>query len=189
MRPMIVAAVDFSEITPSVLEQAAREIKLRPGAQLHLIHVVPMPPTALAGALSPELTVDVTGALELARTELKTVASAAGIDKLDVVGHVRAGDAVNEVIGLADETDAEMIILGASAKGIAMRALLGSVSRGVMSRAPCSVLLVRPKNIPAIDPRRADQDDDVHKRHHPQAHTFGDGRASSISMITFHFTE
>src|SRR5438105_2789360 len=100
MRPIIVAAVDFSDITPRVLEQAANECKLRPGAQLHLIHVVPMPPTALAGGLAPEFSIDVTGALDLARAELKAVANAAGLERIDTVGHVRIGEAVGEILGL-----------------------------------------------------------------------------------------
>ena len=51
MKSSIVAAVDFSTITPLVLEQASKEAKLRPGAQLHLLHVIPPPVVAPIGSV------------------------------------------------------------------------------------------------------------------------------------------
>jgi nucleotide-binding universal stress UspA family protein len=172
MRPIIVAAVDFSDVTQTVLDLAAREVKLRPGAELHLLHVIPPPVVAPAGALMPNLASDMTGALDRARQELQRVGRAAGLQGLDCVGHVRVGDAADEIKSLADELDAELIVVGASNKGLALRALLGSTSRALLNKSPCSVLIARPPPAPPIEPRRADQDDDIHKRHHPRAHTY-----------------
>lgn len=125
---------------------------------------------APVGVIAPTAAIDMTGAIDAAREELKRVARGASLAGVSVVGHVRIGASVDEVCALADEVDADLIVVGASSKGLAMRALLGSTTRPLMSRAPCSLLMARPKTVPEIEPRRADQDDDVHKRHHPIAH-------------------
>jgi len=33
-------------------------------------------------------------------------------------------------------------------------------------------LFARPPSVPEIEPARPDQDADIHKRHHPRAHTY-----------------
>ena len=189
MAESIVAAVDFSDVTPCVLERAAKEVKLRPGATLHLIHVVPAP-VAPAGAFMPHLAIDMTQALEETREELLRVARAAGLGTLSVVGHVRIGAALQEIAALADEVGADLIVVGASSKGLAMRALLGSTAYSLVRQAPCSVLIARPASVPEIQPRRADQEDDVHKRHHPLAHTHYASRENDpVGSLSFRLPE
>jgi len=110
--------------------------------------------------------------LQQAKEELSRAARAANITGIDLVGHVRIGSAIAEISTLAEDVDADLIVVGASSKGIAMRALLGSTAYGLVRHAPCSVIIARPRNKPEIEPRRADQDDDIHKRHHPVAHQY-----------------
>jgi nucleotide-binding universal stress UspA family protein len=174
MKNSIVAAVDFSSVTPLVLEKAAKETKLRPGAQLHLVHVIPPPIAAPVGAIAPSVGLDMTGAIDAAREELQRAARGANLAGVSVLGHVRIGGTVDEIIALADEVDADLIVVGGSTKGLAMRALLGSTARPLTERAPCSVLVARASQVPEIEPRRADQEDDVHKRHHKPAHHYQD---------------
>ena len=170
MKNAIVAAIDFSSMTATILEQAAKEARLRPGATLHLVHVLP-PPIAAPVAFSPA-TLDMTAALGVARDELQRAARGADLAGIHVVGHVRIGAAVDEICAVAEEVDAEIVVVGATTKGFAMRALLGSTTTPLMTRAPCSVLIARVPSVPAIEPRRADQNDDVHRRHHPAAHAY-----------------
>jgi hypothetical protein len=120
--------------------------------------------------MAPVANIDMTAALDATREELQRAARGANLAGLKVVGHVRIGASVNELCAIADEVDAELLVVGASAKGLAMRALLGSTSHPLMSRSPCSILVARPRAVPEIEPARADQNDDVHKRHHPAAH-------------------
>jgi nucleotide-binding universal stress UspA family protein len=174
MKNEIVAAIDFSGITPVVLEQAAKETKLRPGSTLHLVHVLPPPIIAPVGVMATPATIDMTGALDAARDELQRAARGANLAGVHVVGHVRIGASVDEICAVADETGAELIVVGATTKGLAMRALLGSTTHPLMSRAPCSVLIARAPGVPAIEPPRVDQNDDVHKRHHPIAHHYNE---------------
>lgn len=56
---------------------------------------------------------------------------------------VRNGDAVDEILQVAEEIDADLIVLGSHGVGMARRFLLGSVSGKVLDAANCSVLVVR----------------------------------------------
>lgn len=173
MKSCIVAAIDFSEVTPIVMEQAAKETKLRPGAKLHLMHVIP-PPAVPVGVIAAPSGLDLTSEIETAREELMRVGRAANIEGVEMFGHVRIGSAPEEIIALANDVEADLIVVGASHKGLVMRALVGSTTEPILHRAPCSVLVARPYDVPEVEPPRADQDDDVHKRHHPQAHVYAE---------------
>ena len=169
MRSCIVAAVDFSHITTVVMEQAAKETKLRPHAKLHLVHVIAPPIVAPTGAIATTTSLDMTGSMEAARDELHHLARSADLERLDVIYHVRVGATADEIIALSNEEDAELIVVGANEHDVVMRVLLGSTTDPLILRAPCSVLVARPRAVPEIEPPRADQNDDLHKRHHPHA--------------------
>ncbi len=175
MGSRIVVAVDFSEITKSVLEAAAREAKLRPGSQLHALHVVRPPSLASGGAPAPGFTVDMSSELSAAHEELERCLALSG---LEVIAHVRVGNPPEEINGLALEVGADLVVIGASTKGLAMLILVGSTAHALLGKCACSVLIVRP-DAPAIEPATADQDDDVHKRHHPLAHTYTEKESPS----------
>lgn len=163
MGSRIVVAVDFSEITKTVLDAAAEEAKLRPGAQLHALHVVHAPSLVSGG-----VAIDMSGELARAHEELERCVAASG---LEVICHVRLGNASDEINALALEVEANLVVVGASTKGLAMLVLVGSTTHALLGKCGCSVLIVRP-DAPAIEAARDDQDDDVHKRHHPLAHTY-----------------
>ena len=168
MQPNIVAAIDFSEVTPWVIERAAREVKLRPGGVFHLLHVIPSP---VPGLLVPTER-DLAEAVVNGRDELEQSVRVANIGAMEILGHVRIGGLVDEIVGLADEVNAELVVIGTGHHSHAMRLLLGSTTRALLRRAPCSVLFARPPSVPEIEPARPDQDADIHRRHHPRAHTY-----------------
>jgi nucleotide-binding universal stress UspA family protein len=53
------------------------------------------------------------------------------------------GDAVTEIVGVAQETPCDLIVMGTHGRTGLRRALLGSVAEQVMRRAPCPVLTVK----------------------------------------------
>jgi len=183
----IVVAIDFSDITPYVMERTKQEAALRPGATVHLVHVLPAPVIAPAAGLVPNLAAEMNEVIERTRKELQRVGEETGL-KGRLIGHVRIGAPVDELAAVARDATADLIIVGASAKGLIERALLGSTAYGLLRRAPCSVLVARPpKHEPEIEPPRADQNDDIHKRHHPQAHTYSEMPDGDAGSMTFRF--
>lgn len=170
----IVVAIDFSDITSCVMERTKQEALLRPDATVHLVHVLPAPVIAPAAGLVPNLASEMNETIERTRNELRKIGEGSGLEGR-LVGHVRIGSPVDELVGVARDCAADLVIVGASAKGLIERALLGSTAYGLLRRAPCSVLVARPTvHEPEVEPRRPDQDDDVHKHHHPHAHTYSE---------------
>jgi nucleotide-binding universal stress UspA family protein len=158
-----------------VIERAARETKLRPGAVLHLLHVIQAP---VPGLLVPSER-DLANAVLDARAELEQSVRASSVGPIEIVGHVRIGGLVDEIVGLAEEANAELVVIGTGHHSHAMRLLLGSTTRALLKRAPCSVLFARPPAVPEIDPPRPDQDADIHRRHHPRAHTYWEAESEN----------
>ncbi|MEA3413275.1 MAG: universal stress protein [Pseudomonadota bacterium] len=60
-------------------------------------------------------------------------------------GMVRTGSPANEIVRAAEEIDADLVVIGSKGVTGISRFLLGSVSHQVMEYAPCSVLIVKPK--------------------------------------------
>ena len=64
---------------------------------------------------------------------------------LEVKEEVRRGDAALVLSDVAVEQNARLIVVGAGERGKTTRRILGSVADLVAERAPCSVLIVRPR--------------------------------------------
>jgi nucleotide-binding universal stress UspA family protein len=64
---------------------------------------------------------------------------------LEVHEEVRRGDAALMLSDVAVEQNARMIVLSAGDRGKRARRIVGSVADLVAERAPCSVLIVRPR--------------------------------------------
>jgi len=57
--------------------------------------------------------------------------------------HLSMGEAVSEIVVVAEEIDAGLIVMGSRGRGGIRRAMLGSVSESVVKHAHCPVLIVR----------------------------------------------
>ena len=66
--------------------------------------------------------------------------------KLNVTTCVLCGPPERAIIDEAENWGADLIVVGSHGYGFWSRTLLGSVSNSVVHHAPCSVLIVRPKN-------------------------------------------
>jgi nucleotide-binding universal stress UspA family protein len=123
---VIVAAIDFSEITPLVLEKTAEQARLQQGAEVHLLHVLPLPgPATALGA--PNLAQEMTEIMAKAKEQLEKVGRTIATN-LTVFGHVRVGSPQDEVVSLAIDKEADLVVVGASEKGLVERAILGSTA-------------------------------------------------------------
>ncbi len=64
-------------------------------------------------------------------------------------GHVREGDAADQLIKAAEATGSDLIVVGTRGRTGLARLVLGSVARNVVIHAPCSVLVVHSPHVPA----------------------------------------
>lgn len=67
--------------------------------------------------------------------------------EVHVTTRVEWSDPTEALVAVAYETDADLIVVGARGRSFLMRALRGSVAERLVTRAPCTVLVARPKGI------------------------------------------
>lgn len=152
-RTVILAATDGSSVSEEAVGTAAQIAANAPGGELHLIHVLQPNPGAMGrNVLLPTLT----ELLASARTLLEeATAQARGRCPNRIESHFRVGDPWREIVQLGADLSADLIVVGSHQRKGVERFLLGSVSEQVVRKAPCQVLVSRPKSceaIPEIEP-------------------------------------
>lgn len=154
-RVVIVAAVDASRPSEYAIELAATLGRTSPGAELHLIYVVefttPNIPAAVAVFPAPKETLDV--GREVVDRRVEEAQTKFGGK---VVGHVAAGVPWREIVQFAGDLQADFVVIGTHSRTGLSRLVLGSVAEQVTRKAPCPVLVARPKTsddeVPEIEP-------------------------------------
>jgi nucleotide-binding universal stress UspA family protein len=153
----LLAAVDFSAHTASVLDQAAALARALQ-ARLWVLHVASDETEAMVfestqfNGCAPDF-VSMPGDVQLARDvsadELRhehqrLLDISAGLRErgVDAQAVLVKGTAAALILEKAESLKAEIIILGSHGHGLLRKALLGSVSEAVIRHAPCSVLVV-----------------------------------------------
>jgi nucleotide-binding universal stress UspA family protein/RimJ/RimL family protein N-acetyltransferase len=127
-RNVILVGTNGSSSSELVMKTAG-EVAVPLGATVHVLGVHRF----LAGH-EPELT-----------TAVRRGAAALRDHGLEVNEEVRRGDAALILSDVAIELNVRMIVVGAGDRGKTARRILGSVADLVAERAPCSVLIVRPR--------------------------------------------
>jgi nucleotide-binding universal stress UspA family protein len=136
----MLVAVDFSDLTPIVVEQAAR---LGAGAStgLTLLHVGPPEADFLGQQIYRKVVADeVPEHLRESYAELRALEQRLRGEGLEVDSILVQGKAIESILEEARRIDAEMIVIGSHKAGIAR--LLGSTSEGVLRGTHCPVLVV-----------------------------------------------
>ena len=153
----LLAAVDFSKMTDTILDQASALVKSL-DAKLWILHVTSDEAQAMSfettqySSYSPEfmgLPGDVQLARDLSAEEIKrehahllAISSRLRNDGIDAQAVLVKGDAAKLIKQKAVDLGAEMIILGSHGHGLLHKALLGSVSESVIRHAPCNIMIV-----------------------------------------------
>lgn len=136
----IVCPTDFSEGASEALDHAAK-IAVHNGAEVYLVHVVPV----LLAETEPTLLVQVQDYERLLQPEkrLQEMARpliAKGLTVHTVIGH---GDAAGEIVRIAEEQKADVIIISTHGNTGWRRLAFGSVAEKVVRLAICPVLTIR----------------------------------------------
>ena len=141
----IVAAVDFSNATPGVLE-AAVKITRAFGSSLHLLHVLEPEPSYTAYGFTP----DEFPAIHLFQEEARKRATARLQELLakvegevpGVTMHLAEGSPLHALVDYTEKVGADLVVLGSHGHGAVAALLLGSVAEGMVRKAVVPTLVI-----------------------------------------------
>ena len=138
----IIAAVDFSDVTETQVDQAARVARAF-SAQLYLLHVLPPEPAFIGYAPGPgSVQETVEEAREANRRKVQQYEEKLRSEGVQIEGITRQGPTVDTVMDEATRVQADLLIVGSHGHGALFDLLLGSVSSGVLQHASCPVLVI-----------------------------------------------
>ncbi|MFN7948139.1 MAG: universal stress protein [Blastocatellia bacterium] len=135
----ILVAHDFSNDSELALNYAltlAQEYQ----AELHVIHVMPVPLVPALSGFPLELERDFQRAARLLRQSVPDEARL----WCRVSHTIRIGQPYREILACAEEQKIDLICMGVHGAGFSMRALFGSNADRVLRQSPCPVLIARP---------------------------------------------
>lgn len=159
----IVAAIDFSELGDRAVLEAMRLSKEHAHAELHVIAVgadesgaIRLPGTTLRVLPQEEASAE---AREHVGDLVQRYVSTNGTPSIEKIAvYVTVGHPAERIVALATAIDADIIVLGTHGRTGLKRIVLGSVAEEVVRRAPCTVLVIRPRDfldgekVPAVQP-------------------------------------
>lgn len=168
--PRFVVGYDFTDTGEQALAQAVAYASLIPNT---IIHVGWAPPVGapLPTGSENNLPAEPMDALREQVGRLVKQYANTGIDlpNAQVELHVLSGSADDALARLAFSVEADMIIVGTKGRKGLERVVVGSVAEMVVRKAPCPVLVARPKAfeaLPEVEPPPAENEDTLHHRPH-----------------------
>ncbi len=136
----IVVAVDGSEVSLRAAEEAARIAK-QDGAELHALHVVPVPPFEVKGELADSYSNARKSAKGwMGKVEEVAARNGIGVKTEIVVGAYSVADAI---LGFAETVKADLIVTGTRGMTPSKRIRVGSVASALVEYSACAVLVIR----------------------------------------------
>ncbi|MDJ0636177.1 MAG: universal stress protein [Xenococcaceae cyanobacterium MO_188.B29] len=141
----ILAAIDFSPITPTVVDKAA-EIARCFASKLWLIHIAAPEPDFVGYGTGPQSKRD--WRAKTLREEHRYIQDKAlelEQSGIDVTPLLVQGMTVETILQEASKLKTDMIVIGSHGHGALYKALVGSVSAGIIRKASCPVLVVPAK--------------------------------------------
>jgi nucleotide-binding universal stress UspA family protein len=141
----IIALVDFSDVTPHVVEQAALHAQTF-GARLILVHVVPAEPAVVElGIASPTLLQPPSARrIEADYHQLLSLRDSLDAPGVPVSVQQLERAEIGKVLDLCENLEAELIVVGTHHHSALYQFFLGSYTADVLKRAKCPVLVVPP---------------------------------------------
>jgi nucleotide-binding universal stress UspA family protein len=142
----ILAAVDFSNATPGVVETAANMARAF-GAELHLLHVIEPEPTYTAYGFTPEEfpaihTFHAETRARAQKTLDEAVARISTTSGIAPVAHLGDGSPLHVLEEQVAKLGADLVVIGSHGHGVIASLLLGSVAEGLVRKAIVPTLVV-----------------------------------------------
>lgn len=138
----ILAAIDFSDVTATVIDKAA-EIAKAFNSKLWLIHIAAPAPDFVGYGTGPQCERD-WRAKTLRKEHRYLQDKALELDKsgINVTPLLIQGATIKMILQEASKLKADMIIIGSHGHGSLYKTLVGSVSEGIIRKAFCPVLVI-----------------------------------------------
>ena len=141
----IVAAVDFSNATPGVLNAAA-ELAKAFGAALHVLHVVEPEPSYTAYGFTPDefpaIHLFQEEARKRATTRLNELLGQVSSEVPNATVHLAEGSPLHAVLDYVKKNGGDLVVVGAHGHGAVAALLLGSVAEGLVRKAIVPTLVI-----------------------------------------------
>lgn len=141
----IVAAVDFSNSTPGVIEMAV-EMAKKFHTSLHIFHTVEPQPAYTAYGFTPDefpaMNVYQNEALLRAKKHLENLHSKVALELPNVVSELVEGSPLHQLLDYVEKSNADLVVLGSHGHGVVASLLLGSVAEGLVRKATVPTLIV-----------------------------------------------
>lgn len=138
----ILIAIDFSEITPVLITQAATLAKALNG-KLWLLHVAnPVPDFVGYNPVPQTDRNQVAQEFQEEHRHLQTIAEHLCQRGIEAVALLVQGSTVKTILHEANKLKADLIIIGSHGRTGISKALLGSVSEGILHQSHCPVLVI-----------------------------------------------
>jgi len=130
---LIVALIDFSEVTPELITLAGR-VARGMNSKLTLLHVAMPDPDFVGDSRNPHRK------LEILELELKKL----GVDAASVIVHgdSLSGNPVRKIVDEVDRLTPDLVVMGSHGHGRLYEMLVGSVTNAVVRKVRRPVLLV-----------------------------------------------
>jgi nucleotide-binding universal stress UspA family protein len=138
----LLAAIDYSDITPEVVRKAAGLADAL-DAKLEILHIV-APEPAFVGYEAYAYPGRDQRAEELKSEKKLLTETVEGVRELgiDASGYMKESPVARGILEFADEHEIELIVLGTHGKGAVKRALLGSVSHEILHKTKIPILFI-----------------------------------------------
>lgn len=147
---VIVCALDLSDDSTAIAARAFDEAKRHEGAILHFLTLVE-PKSRRNRHPTPDSELEyIDQTLQaIVRDAYEVFAPFVAMDASGLRVHIRKGPAHEEIVSLALEVRADVIIIGHHGTSGKKRAE-GGIPAAVLGEAPCSVTVVRPKDLSTL---------------------------------------
>ena len=141
----IVAAVDFSNATPGVIEMACGLAKAF-GAKLRLFHAVEPEPSYTAYGFTPDefpaMNAFHEEAKRRATEKLEELLTTVKVDVPNATSHMTEGSPLHALLAHVKDSGADFVVIGSHGHGVIASLLLGSVAEGMVRKATVPTLVV-----------------------------------------------
>lgn len=138
----ILAAVDFSSVTPAVVETAGR-LAAALKAPLWLIHVAAPEPPFVGYEVGPEsVRHQVATHIRQEHRQLHELEKQLRERSVEATSLLVQGPTVDKIVEEANRLRADLLVIGSHGHGALYHLVLGSVSGELMGKSPCPLVVV-----------------------------------------------